>query len=136
MPITELSLAVVGADYPNSDGGNRRSEIIFCTPGEPVDLRLDPKNKADPHAVAVLSARGFQIGYLRADRAPWIGGMLKQGRPIIAVFQAEAPFGAWIRANINGNPPVLPAPSERDNGAEEVPDWDPDFYPDEEPADE
>lgn len=134
MPISEFSLAVVGASHANADGSNRRSEIIFCSPGEAVELRPEPSNPVDPQAVAVFSRNGVQIGYLTAERAPWVGGMLASGRDIIAVFQEEAPFGAVIRANIDGAPPTLPmkptAPEE------EGPDWDPDFYPDPEPPDE
>jgi len=133
VPINELSLAVVGAAHANKDGGNRRSEIIFCTPGEPVYLVPEPKNPVDPQAVKVLSARNFQIGYLTAERAPWIGAMLKNGRPIVAVFQQETPFGAYIRAHLDGLPPTLPPVKEPpEPGA----DWDPGFYPDEEPPEE
>ena len=136
MPITELSLAVVGAAHPNKDGGNRRSEIIFCTPGEPVELRPEPKNPVDPQAVAVFSARSFQIGYLTAERAPWIGAMLKEGRPVLAIFQQETDFGAWIRANLDGAPPTLPPPQPAGGDEDPAVDWDPDFYPDEEPPEE
>jgi hypothetical protein len=132
LPITELSLAVVGAAHPNKDGGNRRSEIMFCSPGEPIELRPEPKNPVDPQAVAVLSARGFQIGYLTAERAPWIGGMLSAGAPVVAIFQQETPYGALIRTNLQGEHPTLPGRTEPAESEHDEADWDPDFYPDEE----
>lgn len=66
--IPALSLAVVGAQYPNRDGSDRRFEILLCTPGEPVELVPEPRNRHDENAVAVRSARGVQIGYLTAER--------------------------------------------------------------------
>lgn len=111
----ELSLRVVGVAYANKDGGNRRTEIMFCNPGEFIELRLEPKNEADPHAVAVFSARGFQIGYLSAERAPWIGGFMRQGRDIRAIFQEPTEYGAVIRVAFDGIIPTLPSPRpERD----------------------
>jgi hypothetical protein len=98
-----------GRDFPNKNGGvPRRFEITLCRPGEPVHLLPEPKNPADPHAVMILSARGIQIGYLTAERAPWIGGMISNGRPIEAVFQSSANFGAYVRIAFDGEAPVLP----------------------------
>jgi hypothetical protein len=50
--MTELSLAVVGIDFPNPDKSrsNRRFEIALCRPGDPVELRPEPKNPADPRS--------------------------------------------------------------------------------------
>ena len=121
----QFSLHVVGADFPNRKGGSRRFEILLCAPGEPVDLVPEPRNPADPNAVAVLSARGVQIGYLSAERAPWIAGMLRAGRDLRAVFQQPTARGAAIRLALDGGEPVLPpaptAPARRDGG---------DFWPD------
>lgn len=106
----ELSLAVVGINFANRDKGksNRRFEMRLCSPGEPVELRLEPKNPADPNAVAVFSARGVQLGYLTAERAPWIGGKIRNGEPIEAVFQEPSASAAWIRVKIGGGAPTLP----------------------------
>jgi len=121
-----MSLAVVGADYPNPGRGPaRRFEIALCIPGEPVELRPEPKNPADKRAVAVYSARGIQIGYLSAERAPWFGAMIRQGREIACVFQEATRIGAYIRVAFDGDVPSLPLP--RPANQEE-----PDFYPDEE----
>lgn len=80
----------------------------MCTPGEPVSLVPEPTNKADPAAIAVYSARGIQIGYLSADRCVWIGGKMRQGQDIRAIFQEGSHTGAVIRANLDGNDPTLP----------------------------
>lgn len=121
----ELSLHVVGADHPNRGGGNRRFEILLCTPGEAVALVPEPRNPADPNAVMVTSARGVQIGYLTADRAAWIGAMLRQGREVAAVFQQATPMGAAIRVAFDGAVPVLP------KGQAAGVDAEPEFWPDE-----
>ena len=105
----QLSLHVVGANHPNADGSNRRFEILLCAPGEPVELVPEPKNPADPNAIAVFSSRNVQVGYLTADRAPWIGGMLRNGRPIKVIFQAATPAGAAVRIAFDGDHPVLPS---------------------------
>jgi hypothetical protein len=125
--VIELSLHVVGADHPNRGGGNRRFEILLCRPGEPVMLVPEPRNPVDPNAIKVLSARGVQIGYLTADRAAWIGGMLRGGRAVAAVFQQATPAGAAVRVAFDGAAPVLPKLV-----AVEA-DPEPDFWPDEGP---
>jgi hypothetical protein len=104
----ELSLAVVGLNFANRDRSNRRFEMALCAPGEPVELRLEPKNPADPNAVAVFSARGVQLGYLTAERAPWIGAKLRNGEEHRAVFQEPSPTAAWIRIRFGGDAPTLP----------------------------
>ena len=120
----ELSLHVVGADHPNRGGGNRRFEILLCTPGEAVALVPEPRNPVDPNAVMVMSARGVQIGYLTADRAAWIAAMLRQGREVAAVFQQATPMGAAVRVAFDGAVPVLP-------GVQAVAaDPEPEFWPD------
>ena len=130
----QLSLHVVGADHLNRDGGNRRFEILLCAPGEYVALVPEPRNPVDPNAIAVFSARAVQIGYLTADRAPWIGGMLRNGREVRAVFQHATRLGAAIRIGFDGEAPVLPAvkrapvASEAANGGE--------FWPDELPPED
>ena len=128
---SELSLAVVGAAHANADGSNRRFEILLCAPREPVDLHPEPRNKADPNAIAVFSSRGIQIGYLRADRAPRIGQLIRQGRELQAAFQAEAPFGAWIRVAFDGEAPVLPDPIAAPAAEQETDGYPDEVWPDE-----
>jgi len=102
----------------------------MCQPGESVELRPEPNNPADKRAVAVFSSRAIQIGYIRAEQAPWICGMINSGRSIKAVFQQSARWGAVIRVSFDGNDPYLPPDfTDADIG-------EPDFWPDEMPPDE
>lgn len=123
-----LSLVVVGADHPNKTGPLRRFEIAMCKPGEVIDLVLEPKNPADPNAVAVFTARNIQIGYVSAERAPLIGNAIRRGI-VTAIFQHAAPWGAVVRAHLDGSEAELPAVAERGKnvlGSEEDQDWWPD----------
>lgn len=127
----QLSLAVVGADHPNKSGPARRFEIAMCVAGEPIHLVPEPKNPADPRAIAVYSARHIQIGYVRAERAQFIGTALSRGG-LLAIFQEPARWGATIRVHLDGTIPVLP--DAQDSRAY---DWPPpgsedaDWWPDE-----
>lgn len=130
-PLVPMSLAVVGADFDNADGSNRRFEIALCRSGEPVELRPEPRNPVDSNAVAVFSCRGTQLGYVRAERAPRISQLIREGRELRAVFQRRAGFGAWVRIAFDGEEPVLSEAMTFDDLREFV-DAEPDFYPDEE----
>ncbi|WP_241233713.1 HIRAN domain-containing protein [Altericroceibacterium xinjiangense] len=124
--LPSLSLAVVGADYPNKRGPARRFEIALCHPGEPVELVPEPKNPADPRAIAVYSCRGVQMGYVSAERCGRIGALIRQGRDVQAIFQETARYGAVIRVAFDGEKPRLPPP------ARPVPPENAEFWPDEE----
>lgn len=105
----QQSLAVVGIDYPNKRGPGRRFELEICKPGEPIELRPEPDNQFDEHAIAVYSCRGIQLGYLASERAVFIGTLWRQGHDAIAVFQSlEAKIG-WVRVAFDGEQPTLPA---------------------------
>jgi hypothetical protein len=133
MDVRMFSVAVVGAAYPNKDGGNRRTEITFCDPGEMLKLEPEPKNPHDEHAIAVLSARGFQIGYVASQRAVFLKGLLRAKHELTAIFQGVAPFGAIARIGIDCYP-ELPPPTVRKRHADY--DWDvgsDEFWPDEQP---
>ena len=84
----------------------------------------EPRNPVDPNAVMVVSVRGVQIGYLTADRAAWIGGMLRGGRDVAAVFQQVTPMGAAIRVAFDGAVPVLPRAVAEEH--DPAPEWWPD----------
>jgi len=110
-----LSLAVVGVGFENKRGGpSRRFEVEICRPGEPIELVPEPKNPADPRAIAVYSTRGIQIGYIRAERAPLVGNALRRGG-VKAIFQQSTPWGAVIRVHFDGSEPTLP---QRDEAVE------------------
>ena len=123
MPLPQMSLAVVGADFPNKRGPTRRFEIAICIPGEPIELRPEPKNEADPRAVAVYSSRGVQLGYLSAERCGRIQQMIMQGRVLTTVFQEATRYGAVVRTAFDSEQPTLPAPREK---AEPEEDWNQD----------
>jgi len=125
----DMTLSVVGGIHSNADGSNRLFEIALCSPGEPIHLVPEPKNKHDPSAVAVHSARGIQIGYLSAERCGWIGAKLRLGEDIRAVFQDAVKGGALIRVSFSGEDPVLPPPRPKVDARSENPGDD--FYPDE-----
>ncbi len=124
-----LSLAVVGANHPNARGPSRRFGLNLCRPGDPVQFKLEPKNPADPYAVAVFSERDIKLGYLTAERAPWIGGMIRAGREIEAIFQQQTSYGAVIRIAFDGAAPELPAAGREMVDDDQQPDSG--WYPDE-----
>jgi hypothetical protein len=128
----ELTLSVVGIDFPNPDRSksNRRMELLLCAPGEPVDLRREPKNPHDANAVAVFSARGIQMGYLSAERAPLIGRRMQQEEHV-AVFQALTGSMGYVRIRFGGGAPSLPAPEAHTSSKSRAAPFDSDaFYPD------
>ncbi|TVV74583.1 HIRAN domain-containing protein [Sphingomonas solaris] len=116
----ELSIHVVGVAYPNTDGSNRLFAVRTCRPGDPIELRPEPKHPLDAHAIAVVNRRGEQMGYVPADRAPWIGAKMRAG-PVTAIFQAETRGGAAIRVRIGEGAPTLPPVREREIDRD---DWD------------
>lgn len=133
-----LSLAIVGIVHPNKRGPTRRFELTAMHPGEPVELALEPKNPADPNAVMVLSARGIQLGYITAERAPWIGGMIRAGRELRAIYQGLDQHCGWIRVAFDGEEPMLP-PGAEDRASAPRPEPNrggADFYPDYIPPDD
>ena len=113
MAIEALSLSVVGAAYPNADGSSRKFEVMLCERGELVTLVPEPKNKYDEHAIAVLSARRVQIGYITSERAVFVAQLLRAGHTLHAIFQGATDWGAVIRVGIDAPPelPPLPTPS-------------------------
>lgn len=131
-----FSLAIVGADHLNKRGPPRRFEIAMCRPGEPVELRPEPNNPADPRAIAVYSCRGIQLGYVRAERAQMIGSALNR-YVVSAIFQQADPWGCTVRVAFNAEPEL---PDAKDPTIES--DWPPpgsedaDWWPDEEWPDE
>jgi hypothetical protein len=123
-----MSVAVVGVQFPSKrkKDPSRRFAVGLCAPGDPVTLRREPDNPADPRAIAVFNDRGMQMGYLPAERSARLSAMLDRGRVIAAVFQAETTAGAIIRIAFDGELPSidgLPQPA--------VPQAEPDWYADE-----
>lgn len=125
-----MTLAVVGIDFPNEDKArsNRRFEAMASAIGEPVTLRPEPRNRHDPHAVAVFSQRDVQLGYLSAERAPLVGARMRRGEEVAAIYQGLKGSVAYIRIRFGGGAPVLPP--ERKRPEPEASASDDGFYPD------
>lgn len=123
----QITLPIVGVDFPNKRGPTRRFALELQRPGDPLELRPEPNNPADPNAIAVYSMQGVQIGYLPAERAPYVGLRLSRGHAS-AVFQGATVRGAFVRIAFDGEQPTLPPPSDEKSAFE---DWYPDdVYPD------
>jgi hypothetical protein len=135
---SQITLPIVGVQFPNARGASRRFAVDLQRPGDPVELRREPKNPADPNAIAVHTVEGVQMGYVPAERAPYIGMMMTRGA-VTAIFQGADDFGAFIRIGFDEEP-VLPDPSPAarkpratDGPASQAPEqeWYPDpEYPD------
>lgn len=123
MPLAQLSLAIVGADYPNKRGPARRFAIAVCRPGDPIELRRELRNQFDEYAIAVFESDGVQLGYVRSERAAWLAPLLDRGEEVTAIFQEATAYGCAIRIAFGGESPTLPPPQET---ADPEPDWWPD----------
>lgn len=124
MALRPFSLPVVGAPYANADGSNRQFEIKLCDRGDRLELRPEPKNRYDEHAIAVLSRNGVQIGYLASERAPYVGSLLRAGHDLVVLFQQATPWGAIARIGID-EVPALPAEAR----SAPPPSAEDEFYP-------
>lgn len=131
---SQITLPIVGVQFPNMKGVSRRFAVDLQRPGDPVELRREPKNPADPNAIAVHTIEGVQMGYVPAERAPYIGMMMTRGE-VTAIFQGADDFGAFIRIGFD-EPPVLPDNRRPENPAPvDVPRKRPperDWWPDDE----
>ncbi|SEJ02690.1 HIRAN domain-containing protein [Sphingomonas sp. OV641] len=114
MGICDFRLPACGEWYNNEDGSSRQEELARCVPGEPIKLVREPDNPHDPAAVAVRSARGIKIGYLRRDRARWIGSKIDRGYDVRGIVErikgASLPnstLGLVMRLNMDGEDPAL-----------------------------
>ena len=127
MPLSALSLAVVGVIHPNAKGPTRRFAIDLCRPGDPVQLIPEPKNPADQNAIMILNGDGMQMGYVPADKTWLIHRAWRDAREVNAVFQGAVEAGAWIRVAFDEEPTLPPQSFPR----APKPAEEPDFYPDE-----
>lgn len=124
----QITLPIVGVKFPNLRGMTRRAAVDLHRPGDSVALRPEPTNRADPNAIAVYSVEGIQMGYLPAERAPYVGMMMGRGE-VAAIFQGANGFGAFIRIGF-GATPLLPQATQvnelLDESEEPEQDWLPD----------
>nr|WP_240511246.1 HIRAN domain-containing protein [Novosphingobium panipatense] len=116
----DFSLPAIGERHENEDGSSRQEELARCIPGEPVRLVREPENPHDRMAVAVLSCRGVKVGYLKRDRAVWIGSKIDRGYDVRAIVERVkgatlegAVLGLVMRVNMEGEDPELPEPPVR-----------------------
>lgn len=127
--LAQITLPIVGTQFPNKSpkGPTRLFALELCEPGDPVHLRQEPDNPHDEHAIAVYNSRDMMMGYVPANRAPYIGIQIRRGT-VAAVFQGRADQRGYIRIAFEGDVPVIPPPSE---SREPLRDWWPDEeYPD------
>lgn len=132
MAIRAFSTSVVGAPYLNKDGSDRRFEILLCAPGDPLTLVPEPRNPHDEHAVAVFTERGISIGYVNADRAVYVAGLIRGGHVLQAIFQQATPWGAYARIGVDEAPtlPNFDQPvTQNDWEGEDDSGFYPDFIP-------
>lgn len=74
-----------------------------------------------------MSERGVQLGYITAERAPYISRLIGSGAEVRAAFQTPTAYGAIVRATFDGNPAHLPPELPVD---EAKPGIDDAFFPD------
>lgn len=115
--LAQITLPIVGIDFPNKSGPARRFGIELLEPGDEVELHPEPKNPYDEHAVAVFSKAGIQLGYLPANRAPYVGQQIRRGEAK-AIFQGAGGRGFFVRIAFDGDIPVLPPRQDADPEAE------------------
>lgn len=80
LPTPKKIFDLEGEAQVNADGRSRQDELRRCVPGEPVALRREPDDPADPNAIIVLSARGVPIGRLTRQYAALLAPFLDRGR--------------------------------------------------------
>jgi hypothetical protein len=116
----DFSLPACGEWFDNEDGSSRQDELAQCRPGESVQLVREPENPHDQMAVAVVSTRGVRVGYLKRDRAVWIGSKLDRGYDVRAIVERVkgvtlpgSALGLVMRVNMEGEDPELPVDADR-----------------------
>lgn len=127
----EFTLAIVGIDFPNTDRArtNRRSELMLLEPGDPLTLRPEPTNRFDPRAVAVISPNGVQVGYVTAERAALVGGRIRAGDEVAAIYQGIVGKAGYARVRFGGGMPTLPPVAFAPGSSDEHGQWADDVWP-------
>lgn len=122
----DFSLPAVGEWFDNNDGTSRQAELARCERGEQVQLVREPENPHDRMAVAVFSCRGIRVGYLKRDRAVWIGSKIDRGYDVRAIVERvkgshlpDATLGLVMRVSLDpdiADEPELPDLSQNGSG--------------------
>ena len=126
----QITLPIVGTEYPNKRPKDppRRFALGLCERGDTVELRPEPNNEHDEHAIAVHNEQGMMMGYIPAHRAPFVGMQIRRGGKVSAKLQGRTERGGWVRIAFDGETPVLP-PERADQSPTQ--DWWPDeVFPD------
>jgi hypothetical protein len=71
-----------------------------------------------------------QLGYITAERAPWIGAQIRAGKDLIAIFQGRSPGAGWLRVNFDGTAPILPSFAEKPRPRDDDGFWPDHIYDD------
>ncbi|MEC7983738.1 MAG: HIRAN domain-containing protein [Myxococcota bacterium] len=81
----EIYTKIVGVSFQNPNGSNRQ-EALHTLMGESLPLsltlRAEPENPHDPYAVAILSPKGVQLGYIRQSLSYSVSKMMEYGYQI------------------------------------------------------
>lgn len=86
--LAERGLRVVGA----AGAGRHHASALEsedAAPGRPLVLRRDPANPHDPHAIALLTPAGEQVGWVPREVAAELAPQLDAGAPWSAVVLRE-----------------------------------------------
>jgi len=121
-----LTIPIAGADFLNKRGPTRRFGIALCKPGDPIELRPEPKNPVDPMAIAIFQSSGIQLGYVPAEKVQLFRSIMGRGVQLIAIFQQATERGGLVRIGFDEVPdlPTIRGPegaSERDRFVDEWP---------------
>ena len=95
MTVRHFHTKVVGVTYRNDDGTHRQDIVVTLQPRQPLRLVHQPDNRKDSNAIAVMTRRGQQVGYLRSELAASVAEDLQEGKPV----------RAWV-SNITGHEPL------------------------------
>src|SRR5689334_22594947 len=68
-PDDRLVSNAAGVTFENADHVRRQAIIARCKAGDRLTFRPEPGNRFDANAVAILTAAGEQLGYLKRERA-------------------------------------------------------------------
>ena len=88
--LAERGLRVAGVAGASLHHGEALAREEDARPGDPLDLRRDPANEHDPHAIAVHPAGGGeQLGWVPREIAAQIAPEIDAGKPWSALVLRE-----------------------------------------------